>query len=168
MGAVKGRRWGYFSLSIICTHYWPGINQDCILVLLLSNHYTSSLVQAFTPHLTSALLYADYDVILSHSPMVLRRTFCAFAANCKEEHFAIAYEPHQKSSPSPSHRWQIEDHNTEQTKAFKCLGLVWQASGCWRAQTRHAASSTFVRFHVTKEASLIPAAIKAFQGKFVT
>ena len=163
---------------------YNGVKQGCILAPLLFNFYINSMVTALShpefhpPKLAnrhiSLLLYADDAVLISQTPIGLKRALYALAQYCKEEMLQINYSKTKVlvfAQRPRIYKWLIDEHEIEQIKAYKYLGVVFQYKGNHKAhvnnvvQAAQKSSLTVLKFFYSKGGQYIPAALRLFQAK---
>ncbi|ETE69808.1 hypothetical protein L345_04385, partial [Ophiophagus hannah] len=119
-----------------------GIRQSCILAPSLFNLYINFLVACqntsvfpppkLAPRLITMLFYADDAVLLSQTPFILKCALRLFANHCTNDELTINYENRKMlvfiKCPGID-TWQLSEQKIKQTKVFRYLGIVLQASG---------------------------------------
>ena len=163
-----------------------GVRQGCLLAPMLFIFYINNLVShldstdCHTPKIAErsipALLYADDIVVLARTPIGLKRAMRKLMSFCKEESLVINDSKTKVIAFGKRFRnktWKITGGNLEQVKIFKYLGVTFQASGKNLAHydnianLAQKAALNIIRFHYSKGAHFVPAAIKLFQAKVV-
>ena len=120
------------------------------------------------------LLYADDVVLLSRTPIGIRRILKKLALYCEKEHLEINYQKTKVMAfgKQPRSRiWKLNGHKIEQVTKFKYLGVYIQASGAksihysYTSDLGQRSANNILKFYRTKGRFFIPAALKLYSAK---
>lgn len=119
-----------------------GVRQGCILAPLLFNLYINDLVthlnklEHHPPKLASKhisiLLYADDAVLLSKTPLGLKRMMQTLTKYSQQNRLEINYDKTKVISFAnrpKRHSWYLNQTHIEQVQQYKYLGVIVQANG---------------------------------------
>lgn len=98
----------------------------------LSKHSWFPPPSKLAPRLITVLFYVDDAVFLSQTSVVLKCALKLFATLCTNDELTINYEKRKMLvfTKCPGiHTWQLSEYKIKQTKVFRYLGIVFQASG---------------------------------------
>ncbi|XP_061469509.1 zinc finger protein with KRAB and SCAN domains 7-like [Rhineura floridana] len=122
-----------------------GVRQGCLLAPILFNIYLNDIVREleglkiFPPSAgsrkISTLLYADDMILLSLTPIGLRRLLTKLDSYCKNEGLQINYRKTKImvfGNRYQKHKWSIGKHPIEQCRSFKYLGIYFQDTLAWK------------------------------------
>lgn len=178
---VRCRRLGHLTDPIKTS---KGVRKGCLLASLLFNFYLNNLVYALhdselhPPKLTnrhiSDLLYVYDAVILSRTPIGLKRALRKLAAYCESECLKINYQKTKilAFGKKPKLRsWELQGHKLEQVTNYKYLGMVVQASGTNKLHINSIGSSAgknancILKFFRAQGGFFVPAALKLYKAR---
>ena len=120
------------------------------------------------------LLYADDAVLLSRTPIGLKRALKKFSQFSDTEHLLTNYQKTKilAFGKNPKiRRWELQGHQLEQLTSFKYLGVVLQASG---TKTTHSSfiadvgektAHGILKFYRSQGGQYVPAALRLFKAK---
>uniref|UniRef100_A0A803TKK2 ribonuclease H n=1 Tax=Anolis carolinensis TaxID=28377 RepID=A0A803TKK2_ANOCA len=121
-----------------------GVRQGCLLAPFCFNFYINDIVEYLKmkeyhgPKIMdrelNILIYADDIVLLSTTPVGLRRSLQKLSHYCAENALTINKEKSKImvfGKKTKVYNWHLDGHKVEQVRISKYLGLHFAASGAW-------------------------------------
>ncbi|XP_061446802.1 uncharacterized protein LOC133367087 [Rhineura floridana] len=116
-------------------------------------------------------------VLLSLSPVGLKRLLRVLACNCIEDQLVINHSKSKVivfSRKRRKYRWQVNGTSINQVPSYRYLGILFHKSGLWRSQVESAraialrSSKALLSFFCSKGGHYVPSAIRVFTAKVIS